>query len=140
MQVIGPEEWQKVRDYLAERRSWALLPLTVAATTGLRRSEVPGLQWHDIDFERSVLTVRRTVHNIIGKGITIGHPKSHRSARAVALDRGTLAALADHLQDAKDAAAMLGRRFSETDFVFCRNVDGAPWRPNSLTQIWVRVA
>ena len=139
MQVIGPEEWQTVRDYLAERQSWALLPLTVAITTGLRRSEVLGLQWVDIDFERSVLTVRRTVHNIPGKGITIGHPKSHRSARAVALDQRTLAALAEHREQAKDAAGMLGRRFAETDFVFAR-VDGSPWRPDSLTHVWVRAA
>jgi len=140
MQVIGPEEWQKARDYLSERRSWALLPLTVTITTGLRRSEVLGLQWVDINFDRAVLSVRRTVHNIQGKGIIVGHPKSHRSARAVALDQGTLATLADHLQDAKDATAMLGRRFSETAFVFCRYTDGSPWRPNSLTHVWVRAA
>ena len=66
MNVIQPEDWRKVRDYLAERESWALLPLTVAVTTGLRRSEVLALQWGDIDFDRSVLTVRRTVHNIQG--------------------------------------------------------------------------
>ena len=84
------------------------------------------------DFDRGVLTVRRTVHSIPGKGLSIGHPKSHRSARSVALDQGTLAALAEHREEAKRAAAMLGRPFSDADFVFAR-VDGSPWRPDNLT-------
>ena len=139
MATVSPDEWQRVRQYLEERESWALLPLTVAIATGLRRSEVLGLQWRDIDFGVARLTVRRTFHTLPGRGAVIEAPKSHRSLRPVSLDRGTLAALAEHRQQAERAARMLGLRFRETDFVFAGE-DGSPWRPSSLTRAWRRTA
>ena len=40
----------------------------LAATTGLRRSELFALKWHDIDFSSKTLNVRRVIYNqIVGK-------------------------------------------------------------------------
>lgn len=38
------------------------LPTYIAATTGMRLSEIAGLQWKDIDFQRGLIRVRRSLH------------------------------------------------------------------------------
>lgn len=55
---------------------------------GLRIGEVCGLKWSDIDLEKSILTIRRTVQRISANGGTrlyIGSPKSSSSARSIPL-------------------------------------------------------
>ncbi|MHB8781191.1 MAG: tyrosine-type recombinase/integrase [Candidatus Geothermincolia bacterium] len=61
-----------------EGQAHALIATTLG--TGLRRGEVMGLRWEDMDLDRSLLTVRRTIDN---QG-RIGTPKDHQ-VRAVTL-------------------------------------------------------
>jgi integrase len=58
--VLTPEEIQELLLELGEPcKTMALL----AALTGLRISEILGLQWHDLDLEAAVLHLRRGVVN-----------------------------------------------------------------------------
>ena len=139
MATVTLEQWGRVRQHFEGRESWALLPLTVLITSGLRRSEVLALQWRDLDFERGVLTVQRSFHVLPGGDARVERPKTRRSRRAVALDHHTTAALADHRRRGEHTARLLSRRFRETDFVFARE-DGTPCRPDNLSQVWGRAA
>ena len=60
------------------------------AFTGLRISELLGLKWDDIDFERSEINVRRAI--VYG---VVGHCKSKASKKPVALDPILAATLRD---------------------------------------------
>jgi integrase len=64
----------------------------LAAYTGMRRGEVLGLRWSDVDFEGRQLQVIQTIVEA-GHEPTIGEPKSDRSRRVIALDDGTVAVL-----------------------------------------------
>lgn len=66
---------------------WVLL-----ATTGMRRGEVLGLRWADIDLDRKEAAVRQTVvcHNY---KIAFSEPKTARGRRVVALDEHTVEVL-----------------------------------------------
>lgn len=66
---------------------WLLL-----AMTGMRRGEVLGLRWRDVDLTGGVVAVRQTVVAVGGKR-ELSAPKTVRGRRLVALDRGTIAAL-----------------------------------------------
>lgn len=57
----------------------------MAATTGLRRGELLGLKWSDIDFERGGVSVQRTAQRIRGEGIVLGEPKTDAGRRTVRL-------------------------------------------------------
>lgn len=60
------------------------------AFTGLRKGELQGLRWKDIDFEKATLTVNQTLaKNEFGKEI-FQTPKTRHSKRSISLDKKTL--------------------------------------------------
>lgn len=52
--------------------------------TGLRRSEILGLQWPDIDLKRGTLSVKRSLVRVKG-GYIFGEPKTKKSRRTIPL-------------------------------------------------------
>jgi integrase len=96
--------------------------------TGMRRGEVLGLRWADVDFDAATLSVRRSV-SCTGYEVHTTPTKTRTSRRAIDLDQRTVAVLRDwrHHQlaelgpDAADGA------------VFTRP-DGRPVHPHSLSQ------
>ena len=138
MRSITPEEWSRIRFALVENGGDGLAILTTLITTGMRRSELCGLEWRDVDFERSVLHVRRTFHHVGGVS-TYGEPKTQRSRRAIALDPGTLDLLAGVRSKVDQLARLSGRKLSESSPVF--TVDGSrPYSPDSITGMWQRIS
>jgi integrase len=75
--VVRPETaWKIAMDLDIMRRTLVLL----AAATGMRISELLGLQWHDIDYERQIIHINRTwLYGYVGEG------KSDESRQPVAL-------------------------------------------------------
>jgi integrase len=78
--IPEPGEIKRLIDATTDLRLRALL--LTAALTGLRASELRGLRWKDIDFEREELHVRQRADRYC----KIGPPKSEASARTVPLD------------------------------------------------------
>lgn len=62
----------------------------IAAATGLRRGEVLGLRWRDVDFDLGQIAVAHTITRA-GKELVMGPPKTPRSRRNVYLDTPELA-------------------------------------------------
>jgi len=83
--VLTPEEIMALLKRLPE-------PLRTAAEldafTGLRRGELIGLQWADVDFENLVIHVRRSVVMMVQ-----GTPKTEASAKDVPLDAAVVESL-----------------------------------------------
>ena len=57
----------------------------VAIYTGMRRSEVCGLTWANVDLLAGQLRVSQTIHYINGVGLVTGSPKTERSRRTIPL-------------------------------------------------------
>ena len=64
------------------------------AYTGLRRGELLGLEWSDIDFKNKTISVSKTLVTINGK-LSTQSPKTKRSARTISLDNNTVQILKD---------------------------------------------
>ena len=60
----------------------------LAGQRGLRRGELCGLRWNDIDLDRGVLTIERN-RTTVGYQVVEGDPKTPAGRRAVALDKRT---------------------------------------------------
>ena len=50
--------------------------LHLATYTGMRRSELLGVRWQDVDLDRGIVRVVQTVHQLIGKRIVFQEPKT----------------------------------------------------------------
>jgi integrase len=61
------------------------LALRLLLALGLRRGEVCGLRWSDIDLERGTLTVNGTLQYIHGHGLLYGPPKTESGRRGFTL-------------------------------------------------------
>jgi len=93
MKVWSAEEARRFLDVIRSERLYALYLL--ALTTGLRRGELIGLQWGDIDFQRNRLSVRRVAAQA-GSKMLIGEPKTASSRRNIDLPVVTVQALREH--------------------------------------------
>jgi integrase len=108
------------------------------ATTGMRRGEVCGLQWKDLDFAQERLLVRRSL-GMIGGAVVMGSPKTSRSRRSLSLDPATLDALRRHglRQQADRLQNGLGR-VAQEDMIFVAP-SGALMQPSAVGQRFQRL-
>lgn len=86
MKLLSESQQKKLCGYLTKNLNNTSLCVLLSLYTGLRVGEVCGLKWNDIDFERNILTVRRTVQRISsdsGTKLLIDSPKSHTSRRSI---------------------------------------------------------
>ena len=105
---------------------WCLILLI-----GLRRGEVLGLTWADVDWLQSEIQVRQT-RSVTSTGEQyIDTPKTVAGARYLTVDSFTLDALA-HLKNAQEAAAQsLGGWLS--DYI-ATDLDGTPVHPRTIAR------
>jgi integrase len=110
---------------------WVLL-----ITTGLRRGELLGLRWADIDFDRKLFSVRQTAvleyHNG-RRTVVFGKPKTNSGRRVVALDAGTIAILREHRIQLLEERLAAGEAWEEHDLVM-PNRDGRPFDPEYFSR------
>lgn len=105
----------------------------LAASTGLRRGEILGLRWCDVDFENALLQVVQTVI-LVQADVLIDTPKSPASRRRIDLDRRTVEVLREHLAQVERTRGCGAGALKETgELVFTRN--GGPVHP-ALFSYW----
>ena len=102
------------------------------ATTGLRRGELLGLRWTDVDLTTRRIHIRQTPMSVGGE-LSFSTPKTARSRRAISLDGATAAALKAHRAAQAAERLALGLGNASEALVFTRE-DGTPVRPDSLSR------
>jgi integrase len=105
---------------------WAL-----AASTGLRRSELLGLRWIDLDLDRRLLSVRRVLVLVGGQPHFKDAPKSAHGFRTISLPPKVTQLLVE-LRAWQAEQPRLRAIPPEDALVFCRP-DGHAWHPDHVT-------
>lgn len=135
MTAWTPEELRTFLASVTEHHHGAMFRL--AAMTGLRRGELCGLRWADVDLDASRLTVRRTITTIGHKPVA-GDVKSVRSRRSIDVDAATMAALRAHRTAQLEQRMLMGAGYEDQGQVFAMP-DGQPWNPDTITQAFDRL-
>lgn len=104
----------------------------VTALTGLRRGEVLGLRWSDVNLDEGELSVRRT-WVMVGGSPRESSPKTPGSRRSVSLDTRTLAALRSHKVRQNELRLKSGQVWQDLGVVFTRE-DGSHLRPDWVSR------
>lgn len=121
----------QVRTFLRQVREDRLFALwRLAVTTGMRRGELLGLRWRDIDHNAAQLAVVQTLLKAGGTTFFSG-PKTQRSRRTIALDPVTLEALRRHRSRQSAERLALGEAYADHELVFCFT-DGKPLDPDGV--------
>jgi integrase len=102
------------------------MPVLLAAYTGMRRGEVLGLRWCDVDMDKAMLRVAQ-VTELVGNEVTLKEPKTERSRRTISLPATLVQELRSHRKAQAENCLKLGS--SRFDLVF-PTWDGKLQNPN----------
>jgi integrase len=130
MRTWSAAELRTFLDHVRDDRLYAAYH--VAAMTGLRRGELLGLHWRDVDLDAGRLAVRETLLAVQDK-LTWSQPKTGKSRRSVALDRETAEALRAHRRRQLEERLAWGGAYTDNDLVFARE-NGDPIHPNRFSE------
>ena len=81
-QILGDNQLETFLEAIRGQEYWCDF-FYVEVMTGLRRGEICGLKWQDIDFEENKLRVKRSVSVKRGGGVNIGETKTETGVRCI---------------------------------------------------------
>lgn len=113
------------------------LPVLLCSVYGLRRSEVLGLKWHNVDFESKSITIAETLQQGTHGDYT-DTPKTDSSYRTLPMTNEVYNSLktAKNLQNERQK--LMGNYYVQSDYV-CTWQDGNVISPNYLTRTFKSV-
>ena len=122
----------------AEPIKWRA-PIMFDLLSGLRRAELLGLRWQDVDLDNGVLHITQTSNYVAGVGTYTSTPKSRKSIRSLKISRTAVLILLEFRSWQQEMRDKLGDAWEgdpDDDRVFT-NEFGKPLHPSSLTG-WMR--
>jgi integrase len=133
--VVAPADQLRLLSAAGGTRMY--LPIVLDLGTGLRRGEMLGLQWGDVDLGRGKLAVQRALRFGADGRPEFGPCKTARSRRVLSLPNSLTALLLDHRSRQANERAMSGSAW-QGDLIFC-GIYGAPWRLDSFATAFRRL-
>lgn len=130
MKIFTPEQAKAFLDSVKGHRLEALF--VMALTLGLRRGELLGLRWSDIDLDAATLRVNYALQRFDGK-LHLMEPKTEKSRRVLPLPSLLTTALRAHRSRQLEDRLALGSDWQETRFVFASTI-GTPLEPRNLNR------
>lgn len=109
----------------------------IAIYTGMRKGEILGLRWKDIDMEASRLSIRQTIYRT-RVGLIFQEPKTKSSKRVVALPDIVIQSLKKQKHEQNKWKIQLGPAFLDHDLVVT-NYEGKPVDPRNLTRHFTKM-
>jgi integrase len=129
----------QARQFLAFVRDDRLYAMwLLMLTTGLRRGEIAGLRWSDVDLDAAAMAIQYTRVSVNSRVVVV-EPKTAKGRRPVALDDMTVQALRSSRKAQLQERLKRGTGWQDSGFVFVRE-DGAPYHPERIIVMFKRQA
>lgn len=110
--------------------------ITLALFSGVRRGELMGFEWKDLDVQAGTIRVQRSSQYIEGKGIYTKAPKNEHSYRTITLPAFVIKLLGEYKAHWNEERLRVGDLWQGSDRLFT-TWDGRPMHPDSLSS-WFR--
>lgn len=111
------------------------LPVALAGLSGLRRGEVAGLRWEDIDFDQNIISIRKQRY---GNDSIRSNVKTHTSTRSIRIGNSLMEILKRHKEIQERNREAFGDAFKANGFVCC-HADGSLPNVTHFSR-WFRLA
>ena len=136
MRVWSPTQLRQFLDHARDHRLYPAFHLLI--TTGMRRSEVAGLRWAELDLDAGRLSVTQTLTTTSEHKLTFAEPKTKKSRRALGLDAATVKVLRAHRARQAEERLAAAAVWQDHGLVFCHE-DGSPVNPESVSKLFGRL-
>ncbi|MGW5248822.1 tyrosine-type recombinase/integrase [Streptomyces sp. NPDC004129] len=131
---FNPLTADEARQFLAAASSHRLAALfELALRTGLRKGELLGLRWEDLDLDGGTASIRRTLQRTRSSGLAGLPTKTISSERRIALPASCASSLRAHRERQARETEEGGSTWQGSGYVFTRP-DGHPIEPATLTR------
>jgi integrase len=105
----------------------------IAILTGMRRGEILGLEWKDIDFDKNEISVERTSVYTEGLGVFTKSTKTDNSLRKISFPNELAVILKKYQKEYKEQRLKCGELWNETDRLMIQ-WNGLSMFPSTLSQ------
>ena len=129
------DEVQQFLTSIAHHRCAA--PIRLCVLYGLRRSEVLGLRWSDVDLRKGTVRIERAVVEVHGRP-KWSDGKNARSQRTIPIDQSMAKALSANRKFQAEERLAAGRRWADNDLVVATRT-GTPVSPGNFDQTLERL-
>lgn len=131
MEILDEDQVRMLLIAAKGKRHEALYKLAI--TTGLRKGELLGLKWSDLDWDTHQLNVQRQIQRVPQKGLTYSQPKTAAGRRMIILGSDTISALKDHQKRQWVEREFKGEKWQDHDLIFPSSI-GTPLSQSNLNR------
>ena len=128
--ILSPVEIDRLVDAFEGTDYYALV--YTALYTGMRRGELLGLRWCDVDLPLATISVTQSLQRLYGGEFSVREPKSAHSRRLIPMPPSLAVLLRRHNEHEEQRKELLGVTVSPTDLVFSR-YDDHPLDPSTVS-------
>jgi len=114
------------------------LIFTLAAICGLRRGEVLGLRWSDVELTKRKLNINQVSQYIKDKGIIFKKPKTHNSQRILSIPEPLIGLFEEYRIEQDCLKKQVGSLWQNSELLFTQ-WDGTPMFPDSISKWFYRL-
>lgn len=106
--------------------------ITLLLYSGLRRGELCGLEWSDVDFKQNIIDINKASLYLKGKGTFDDETKTHSSQRVIKLPPAVIDLLREHHLEQMKTAIQLSDTWVHSNKLFTQ-WNGKPIHPNTIS-------
>ncbi|MDW0109417.1 site-specific integrase [Sporosarcina aquimarina] len=114
------------------------LTFLLAIYTGMRRGELLGLKWEDVDLNKRIIHVKRSLAYLPKSGYLLTTPKTRNSIRQIPIPQFVLKELIKHKKKQDEWRLLVGELYQEQDLVICTNT-GSFQDPRNVIRVMKRL-
>lgn len=130
LKIISLPQFKRIQELIPNHHPF-YMPMMIAFFTGMRRGEVCGLEWNNVDLINGSIAVHQQMLQYSAHDIRIGKPKTAAGYRTIQIGQELLDIFLKQKSRQSKNRLKYGKYYYDSNFV-CTNENGKPVTPNQI--------